>query len=86
MSSRPEVEWDEQERAWMLALAAHRATLCPLCGRPLSVCTDPASEGRWTVAPPTRCHASTAIARARKPYDEKSKESHALLFSVAREG
>lgn len=80
-----ESEWDDEQLAWMLALAAHRDALCPLCGRPLAVCTDAASEGRWTVAPPTRCYPTTAIAAARKPYDEKSKESSALLFSASRE-
>ena len=44
----------------MLALAHYEASLCPLCGRPLSVCTDPANEGKFEVGLPTRCHAKTA--------------------------
>lgn len=79
-----EAEWDEQERAWMLSLAEHESGLCPLCGRPMSVCTDPASEGRWSSAPPTRCYATTTVMKARKPYDEKSDEPRALLFSAVR--
>lgn len=78
-----EPEWDEQERAWMLALAEHESRLCPLCGRPLSVCTDPATEGRWKTAPPTRCYATTSVIQARKPYDEKSAEPRALMFSAS---
>lgn len=77
-----EPEWDEQERAWFLALAEFESRPCPNCGRPTSVCTDPASEGRWAVPPPMRCYPTTAILEARKPYDERSPQPQALLFSA----
>lgn len=50
----------------MLALATYRSTLCPLCGRPLDVCTDPRNERNWRSVPPTRCHATTAVIAAQK--------------------
>ena len=47
----------------MLALSAYEASLCPICGGPMSECTDPANEGRFKVDPPTRCHKATAQMR-----------------------
>ncbi|RIY26578.1 hypothetical protein CJI51_02995, partial [Bifidobacteriaceae bacterium WP021] len=35
------MEWDETERAWMLALDEYENTvLCPLCGMPSKFCHD----------------------------------------------
>lgn len=39
-----ESEWDETERAWMLALEKYEQTLCPLCGLPRDICHDPRGE------------------------------------------
>lgn len=36
----PETEWDATEREWMLALDEYERTLCPRCGRPVSICHD----------------------------------------------
>lgn len=78
-----EPEWDDHERAWALALTAYEDALCPLCGRPLAICTAPESEGRVTVPPPTRCHVTTAIELAREPYrGDKVKQSSALMFTA----
>ena len=63
----------------MLALAEYQASLCPNCGRPLAVCSAPDAEGKVQVPPPTRCHVTTAVARAREPY-AKSKYPNALMF------
>ncbi|MFD6770587.1 hypothetical protein ACFWC6_30690 [Micromonospora chalcea] len=78
-----EPEWDDEERGWMLALAVYRASLCPHCGRPLSVCTDPESEGRWVVPPPRRCFASTAL-RSAVPEYRDSPQPEALLLHAER--
>ena len=64
----------------MLALAMHRAALCPLCGRPIEVCTDPANEMRWRSPLPTRCHATTAVLRAQEGSKKKAKATGALLW------
>lgn len=80
-----EPEWDDEERAWPIALAEYESELCPACGRHMSICTDPESEGKWQVPPPTRCFPTTAVLRARKPYDErKDSMSAALLFGAVR--
>jgi hypothetical protein len=79
VSSTPEPEWSEQDQAWILALAEYRAGLCPNCGRPLRVCTDPAGDGKWTVDPPTRCHATSALVIAQKAYMD-APQPEALLW------
>lgn len=78
-----EAEWDEQEQAWMLALAEYRATRCPDCGRDVRECTDPASEGKYRVPPPDRCHATTALVIAQK-VNAESPQPEALLWRVER--
>jgi hypothetical protein len=80
-SSRPEPEWDEQQQDLMLALIVYERNLCPNCGRPLSVCTDPKSEGKWQVPPPTRCHATTALAIAQEAH-QGAPNPGALLWSA----
>lgn len=59
-SSTPETEWDDQQRAWMLALAIHRAGLCPICGGPIDDC-GPDTRGTWQVPPPRRCQRTDAV-------------------------
>ncbi len=81
MSSRPEVEWDETEVAWMLALAEYEDGLCPRCGMPREICQAPESEGRVTVPPPSRCHVTTAILGAQKGYAENEHPT-ALSFEA----
>lgn len=78
VSSRPEVEWDETERAWMLALDEYDASLCPLCGLPRSECQDPSAENRAEAGAPIRCHVTTARIRAQEA--DKRAESGALLW------
>lgn len=64
VSSQPEVEWDDTEREWMLALESwENDELCPLCGWPKDVCQDPQTENLVQVPLPTRCHITTAIKR-----------------------
>ena len=76
-----EPEWDEQEQAWILALAEVRSWLCPCgCGQDRREAWDPAAEGKWR-ATVTRCHARTAISAAMKPYAE-SPQPEALLFGA----
>lgn len=76
-------EWDDEQRGWMLALAVYRAGLCPLCGRPLSVCADPESEGEWTVPPARRCQVTTALRIAAPTYKD-SPQPEALLLHAER--
>lgn len=64
VSSQPEVEWDQTEQDWMLALDAWEASLCPMCGWPREVCQAPEAEWSLEATLPTRCHVMTAIRRA----------------------
>ncbi|GAA1361350.1 hypothetical protein [Brevibacterium luteolum] len=50
----------------MLSLAEYRASLCPICGYSKDICHAAENENRFDVPPPARCHASTAIRRARE--------------------
>ena len=61
-----EVEWDDAEREWMLALEHHEAAdLCQLCGMPRAVCRSYEIDGMVAVDS-ERCHVSAAIARKRR--------------------
>lgn len=68
IESRPEPEWDDAEREWMLALEDVRrkeeAERCHLCGMPRKVCRARGTERALTVES-ERCHVTTAVARAR---------------------
>lgn len=63
-----ESEWDDDARDWALALTEFENNRCPVCGGQREECSDPASEGRWTVPLPIRCHRATALAQKQGPY------------------
>lgn len=79
VSSRAEPEWDEDQQTAVLALMFYRDGLCPKCGGPLSLCTDPANEMRYDAGLPVRCHATTARGRAAEAYRDLPG-SEALMF------
>ena len=66
MSSRPEVEWDDTERDWMLSLVEVRrrekADTCHLCGLPKEVCRAKSTEKEIEVDF-ERCHVATAVSK-----------------------
>lgn len=81
VSSVPESEWDETEQAWMLALKEYKATRCPLCGRSLAVCTDPANEFKFKAQPPTRCHDTTQRQVMAEKYAKgETRNAGALMY------
>lgn len=87
VSSRPEVEWDETEQQWMLALEAwENEELCPMCGWPKEICQAPSAEFDLRVPPPTRCHVTTAIRRAQEERQAASsgKYDDALIWGAER--
>jgi hypothetical protein len=57
LTSTVEVEWDDEERGWMLALAEHDSDVCGGCGGYLSETTDP--DAVYVIDPPVRCHRCT---------------------------
>lgn len=63
----------------MLALAGYRASLCPVCGYPRDVCQASENAGRFSVPPPTRCHATTAIQQVDR---EGYEVPQALIWSA----
>lgn len=65
----------------MLALGHYRADMHH-CGHPLSETTAPEAEFSYTVGPPFRCHACTALELARKA-DERP-EPAALVWRAER--
>lgn len=85
VASRPEVEWDDNERGWMVALAEWRSTLCPLCHGPREECEAFENENAYTVPPPSRCHKTTALLRAQESRSKKpGPQDNALLWAVTR--
>lgn len=80
-SSRPEVEWDDDQQGWMLALSALEFDKCGGCGGRLSETT--ASDVEYVPNPPIRCHKCTALHIGA----EKSRElrqPHALLHTASK--
>lgn len=64
VASRPETEWDAEQRGWMLALAEFRASRCPCgCGHNAKDTTGMEIPGQW-VARRVRCHARAALEAA----------------------
>lgn len=80
VESRPEVEWDDTERAWMLALAQWREGRCSVCGGPAEECQGEGAEWRYEAAMPVRCHRMTAILRAQGEVDREHPQ--ALLWGA----
>ena len=80
-----EPEWSEQDRAWLLALAGWRASLCPCgCGLPAEQTLAHENDGHtFVVQPPTRCRARTALSIAQAQAAD-SPQPEALLWSVER--
>lgn len=65
----------------MLGLKLYEDTMvCPMCGGPLSECTDPANEMAYKVDPPTRCHKTTAILRYQQDGWEDRPYNRALML------
>jgi hypothetical protein len=81
-----EVEWDEDERAWALALLELEADACPGCHGRMSETTAPEAEGKYVSPAPTRCHMCTAISAAQSTYHDNPNVRHtsALLWSAER--
>lgn len=68
----------------MIALKLYEDTMvCPMCGGPISECTDPDNEMAYKVDPPTRCHKTTALMRYQKDGWDERPYNRALML-VAR--
>jgi len=76
-----ETEWDDQQQAWMLALAVYRAGLCHRCGGELDETASPLLDPnnrdgthRYEPRPPKRCHRCTALMGSEKTYHATGKD------------
>lgn len=86
--TRREAEWDQPDRAWMVALAAYRAQVHEPCGTYLPDATRPEDDGAWRAKLPVRCHVCTARLTAIDAHLSGAHNPHpeALLFPVVRRG
>lgn len=86
VASTPEVEWNETEREWMLALARYKADLCPLCGGPRGECTAPDADQHFEALLPVRCHRTTVIRRAQaaRPRTPDTHDDALLWGAITR--
>lgn len=82
VSSQPEVEWDDTEREWFLALEDVRrreeADRCHMCGLPKVICRDKATEGQVKVDL-ERCHVTTAMVKTR---DQAEKDAMPFMQGI----
>jgi hypothetical protein len=81
--SIPEVEWDDQEQGWMIALGLYRKSLCPGgCGQKLADGISHERHGVTFAARKIRCRACDELAIAMEAYE--GPRSQALLWAVKR--
>lgn len=84
--TRTEVEWDDQQRLWMLALAHYEASLCRKCGHDLHRTTG--AEHDWVSGDPIECQACSALARAERAFEKRAGDdanripAEALIYTV----
>lgn len=83
-----EAEWDEQERAWMLAWSYYTASVHEPCGTYLPDATGPQAEGAFKAKLPVRCHVCTTRFEAYAVHTKGSHAAHpeALLWPVVPRG
>lgn len=75
-----ESEWDEQQRAWMLALAEWERSRCPVCTGDPGECQSADADrnnphAQWIYHPdlPVECHVGTAARLVtQKPDDRRA--------------
>lgn len=54
-----------------MSLELYEAGLCGSCGLPRHVCHDPDTE--WVAEGPDRCHATTAVIRAKERHGDTNQ-------------
>lgn len=82
IASTPEVEWDDAERAWMVALADYESEICPGCGGLWSETTHPDADGAYVIEPPQRCHRCTTLVIARESAREHAQPE--AMYPIVR--
>lgn len=67
--------YTEQDRAELLAYELYLEGLCPLCGRPMEICTSPEEGGPQFTPTYRTCRASMEITDKQLALAEKNKTS-----------
>lgn len=86
--SQPESEWDQQQRAWVVALAAYRGERCPCgCGQRWIDATSDEESGPQFSATRVVCRARLALLEAQRAAETQDIVGGARLWTVSkREG
>ena len=74
--------WDDDARAWVLALAEYEASKCPGCNGWLAETTDPDNERLYESEPPVRCFRCTALHARQDDYTDDPNRSAQVLWPV----
>lgn len=77
-----EVEWDDDERAKVLALLDYEAQTCPGCGGFLPETTDPQMQFRYEADNPSRCHRCDALHAKQEAYKDQTRSSALVIWPV----
>lgn len=86
-TTRREAEWDEEQAAWMLALADYRSKVHKDCGEYLPESAAASNENAYLASPPVRCHVCTERHRAYRAFVEGGGSgAEALLIPVHKRG
>lgn len=80
--TRTEPEWDDLDRDIAVGLEMHEAGICGSCGYPRSVCQSADNEFRFEADGPYRCHATTAMEKARERHITKDTDAPRALSWV----
>jgi hypothetical protein len=81
-----EVEWDEEQRAWMQALAELDQQSCAGCGGFLPHTTDITMSDGYVADHPLRCHRCEALAIRRKSLAGKNNPESFVVWPVRERG
>ena len=66
--------YTEQDRAELIAYELYLEGLCPLCGRPLEVCTSPEETGPRFQVEQSMCRAAREIAETKRGLTDDGKK------------
>lgn len=87
-----EPRWTEQDRAEVLALAAYRDNLCPLCGGPLDRCTSHEETGpAFRAEVRATCRVTAAKLESQRAMTDSGKkpmptDASAYLWTITESG
>lgn len=77
-----EPEWDEKERAKILAYLDYEAQVCTGCGGYLPETTD--EQAKYTAEPPFRCYRCDAIQSQQEAYKDNPNPGALVLWPAEK--